>query len=85
MKSADPLDAFDQAIGNVIGRLVPTTVLYSRSGDKQWFDASCQRAYGAKQAQVLVRLHKQFINNFVFFTWACAAGFNNNKNNNNIL
>ena len=28
--------------------------------------------------QVLVRLRKQFINNFVFPTWACAAGFNNN-------
>ena len=25
MKSADPLDAFDRAIGEVIGRLVPTT------------------------------------------------------------
>ena len=24
-------------------------------------------------------LRKQFINNFVFPTWACAAGFNNNK------
>ena len=31
-------------------------------------------------AQVLVRLRKQFINNFVFPTWACAAGFNNNNN-----
>ena len=26
MKSADPLDALDRAIGEVIGRLVPTTV-----------------------------------------------------------
>ena len=31
LKSADPLDAFDRAIGEVIGRLVPTTVLHSRS------------------------------------------------------
>ena len=31
--------------------------------------------------QVLVGLRKQFINNFVFPTWACAAGFNNNNNN----
>ena len=27
-------------------------------------------------------LRKQFMNNFVFPTWACAAGFNNNNNNN---
>ena len=31
-------------------------------------------------AQVLVMLKKQFINNFVLPTWACAAGFNNNNN-----
>ena len=31
--------------------------------------------------QVLVGL-KQFINNFVFHTSACASGFNNNNNNN---
>ena len=31
-------------------------------------------------AQELVGLRKQFINNFVFPTWACAAGFNNNNN-----
>ena len=43
LKSADPLDAFDRAIGEVIGRLVPITVLRSRSGDKQWLDASCRR------------------------------------------
>ena len=40
MKSADPLHAFDRALGEVIGRLVPTTVSLSTSGDKQWFDAS---------------------------------------------
>ena len=34
-------------------------------------------------AQVLVGLRKQFINDFVFLTWACAAGFNNNNINNN--
>ena len=33
-------------------------------------------------AQVLVGLRKQFMNNFVFPTLACAAGFNNNDNNN---
>ena len=33
----------------VIDGLVPTTVLCSRSGDKQWFDVSCRRAYDAKQ------------------------------------
>ena len=49
LKSADPLVAFDRAIGEVIGRYVPTTVLRSRSGDKQWFYASCLRAYDARQ------------------------------------
>ena len=34
LKSADPLASFDRAIGEVIGRHVPTTVLQSRSGDK---------------------------------------------------
>ena len=34
LKSAAPLDAFNQADGKVIGRLVPTTVLCSRSADK---------------------------------------------------
>ena len=38
MKSADPLVAFDRAIGGY----VPTTVFRSKSGDKQWFDASCR-------------------------------------------
>ena len=33
-------------------------------------------------AHVLMGLRKQLINNFVFSTWACAAGFNNNRNNN---
>ena len=30
--------AFNCAIGDVIGRLVPTTVQCSKSVDKQWFD-----------------------------------------------
>ena len=42
LKSADTLVAFDRAIGEVIGWYVPTTVLRSRSGDKQWFDASSE-------------------------------------------
>ena len=49
LNSADPLVAFDRAIGEVIGRYVPTTVLHRRSGDKQRFDARCRRAYDAKQ------------------------------------
>ena len=32
-------------------------------------------------AQVLVGLPKQFITIFIFPTWSCATGFNNNKNN----
>ena len=40
MKSDDPLaNEFDRAIGEVIDRYVPTTVLHNRRGDKQWFDA----------------------------------------------
>ena len=35
--------------------------------------------------QVLVWLRNKFINNFVFPIWACAAGFDNNKNNKNKL
>ena len=31
---------------------------------------------------VFVGLRKQFINNFVFPTWAYGAGFNDNNNNN---
>ena len=49
LKSADPLHSFDRAIGEVICRLVPTTVLRGRSGDKQLLDGSCRRAYDAKQ------------------------------------
>ena len=47
LRSADPLVEFDRAIGEVTGMYVPTTVLHSRSGDKQWFDA--RRAHNAKQ------------------------------------
>ena len=49
LKSSDLLVAFDRAIGEVIGRYVSTTVLRSRSGDEQWFDDSCRRAYDDKQ------------------------------------
>ena len=49
MKSADPLDAFDRDICEVICLLVHTTVLRSGSVDKQWFDDSCKRVYDAKQ------------------------------------
>ena len=31
--------------------------------------------------QVLVGCRKQFMNSFVYPTWACAAGSNNNNNN----
>ena len=34
---------------SLVGLFVPPTVLRSKSGDKQWFDASCRRAYDAKQ------------------------------------
>ena len=35
LRSTDPLNAFDRRIGEVIGKLVPTTVLHSRYGDSQ--------------------------------------------------
>ena len=38
-----------EPIGEVIGWLVSTTVLCSRSVDRQWFDASCRSPYDAKQ------------------------------------
>ena len=46
---SDPLVAFDRAISEVIGRYVLITVLHSRSGDKQRFDAGCRSADDAKQ------------------------------------
>ena len=49
LKSVDPLVAFERAIGDVICRCIPTTVLRGKSGAKQWFDANCRRAYDAKQ------------------------------------
>ena len=49
LKSTDPLVVLDRAIGEVISRYIPNTVLSSRSGDNQCFDASCRRAYDAKQ------------------------------------
>ena len=47
LRSAYPLDMFDRVIGGIIGRLVHSTVLSSRSGVKQWCDASCRGAYRA--------------------------------------
>ena len=45
LKLAEPSVAFDRAISEVIARYVPTTALHSRSGDKQWFDASWVYGY----------------------------------------
>ena len=39
-----------------------------------------QNINNTKTKQVLVGLRKQFMNKFVFPTWAGAAGFNNNDN-----
>ena len=41
---------WSQGADEVIGRCVPTTVVRSRSRDKQWFDASCRRVCHAKQS-----------------------------------
>ena len=53
LKSADPLVAFDRAIGEVIGRYIPTTVFRSGSGDKLWLDVSCRRTFDVKQTAYL--------------------------------
>ena len=42
--------------------------------------ASPEFVFQFSMAQVLVGYRKIFINNFVFPTWACATGFNNNNN-----
>ena len=49
LRSADPLNAFDRAISEVIGRFVSTTVLGSTFGDMQWLNGSCQRVNDAQQ------------------------------------
>ena len=56
---------------------------------ESWMDLRAQSTVGCfpdvvpffqfSVAQMLVRWRKEFINNFVFPTWAC---FNNNNNNN---
>ena len=45
--------------------------------------ASLSLFFNFSVAQVFVGLRRQ-INNFVFPTWACAAGFNNNNNSSKI-
>ena len=52
LKSAIPLNAFERAIGrSLVGLFLPLfCVVDRRSKDKQWFDASCQRTYDAKQS-----------------------------------
>ena len=63
---------------------LPYTVL----GTERWMSSREQSTVGCfpelcflqfSVVQVLVGLRKQFINNFVFSTWACAAGFHNNN------
>ena len=65
LKLADEWDAFDRAIGEVIVRYVPTTVLHNRSGDKQWFDASCWRSYDAKQTLIMLCVKHAMLNIWV--------------------
>ena len=56
---------------------------------KRWMGSRVQSTIGGfpelcflqfSVAQALVGLREQFINNFVFPTWACAACVNNNNN-----
>ena len=72
IKSADPLDAFDRAIGEVISTLLPTTVLRSRSGHKQWFDASYRRAYDAKQTAYRTWCRARRADRWAWFVFAHA-------------
>ena len=66
-------------------RCLPYTGLTS----ERWMGSRAQSTVGCfpelcflqfSVVQVHVGLRKQFINIFVFPTWACAAGFNNNNN-----
>ena len=79
MKSADPLVAFDQAIGEVIRRYVPTTVFRSRSGDTQWFDASYLRAYDAKQTAYRARCRASNADHWGQFVLARAELYSHHK------
>ena len=68
---------------NLLSIVFVTVTFDGYKGSSQSLVASLSNVYHFSMAQVLVGLRKQFINNFVFSTWACAAGFNNNNNNNN--
>ena len=47
--------------------------------EQSFFGCSPEFVFQFSVAQVLVGLQKQYINNFVFPTCSCAAGFNNNN------
>ena len=93
LKSADSLVAFDRAIGEVIGRYVPTPVLHSRSVDKQWFDASCRRTHDAKQTAYRAWCRarnaeycRQFVLGRAEAQWVhCAARESHNERTRNTL
>ena len=72
LKSADPLVAFDRAVGEVIGRHVLTTVFRNTSGDKQWFYASCRRAHDAKQTAYCAWCGARNADHWGRFMLACA-------------
>ena len=77
LKSANPLDAFDQTICEVIGRLVPTTVLRSISGDKlqcrssgSICDCSCWDPEGLWCCKgVTYWTHQEYSEALHLFTW----------------
>ena len=48
-------------VRSLAGLFLQSSVLRSRSGDEQWFDASCQTAYDAKQTA------------YHAWCWACNA------------
>ena len=52
--------------------ILRTTVLRSRSGDKQWFDASCQRVNDAKQTAYHALCRAQSVDHWGLFVLAHA-------------
>ena len=52
--------------------VIPTTVLHSRCVDKQWFDASCQRAYDAKHTAYRAWCTARNAEHWGQFVLACA-------------
>lgn len=49
LHSPDPIDAFNYAVSEIVSGIVSTMAVWSRCGDKHWFDNGCHKACDAKQ------------------------------------